>query len=166
MKSNFQTMWQSSNINKKYIIIALILILCAMLISVAIRSMPQNISLKEYETFLQKGQISKAELDNERIIIRADGKNYFLLSASVDIKELARAVPIGIKSDFGTDLVLLGLICGLVVGFVIYKGRKKEKLKTSAELNAMVLGSEITPTISNVAFDDVAGIDDVKFELM
>lgn len=166
MKLNFQTMWQNSKINKKYTIIALILLLCAMLLSVAIRSIPREISLMQYENFLQNKQISKAEIDNERIIIRVDGKNYFVLSASIDIKELARAVPIGIKSDFGFDLMLLAFLCVFVVGILIYKGRKKERLKTSAELNAMVAGYEITPTISNVAFNDVAGIDDVKFELM
>ena len=137
-----------------------------MLISVAVRSVPREISLIEYERFLQSNEISKAEIDGERIILRVDDKNYFVLRASVDIRELARAVPVGIKSELGMDLMLLLVIIAAIVAISVYSRRKKERLRTSAELNAMVAGSEITPTISNVAFDDVAGIDDVKFELM
>ena len=166
MKFFIQTIWQNTKINKKYITITLIAVLCAMLISVAVRSVPREISLIEYERFLQNNEISKAEIDGERIIVRVDDKNYFVLRASVDIRELARAVPVGIKSELGMDLMLLLVIIAAIVAISVYSRRKKERLRTSAELNAMVAGSEITPTISNVAFDDVAGIDDVKFELM
>ena len=52
MKFFIQTIWRNTKINKKYITITLIAVLCAMLISVAVRSVPREISLIEYERFL------------------------------------------------------------------------------------------------------------------
>lgn len=154
------------NINKKYIFGFLVAILVAMLVVAFIRSVPKELKLGEYEAYLLKGQIKDAMLDNEKIIISTSNSRFYMLKDSIDLKELAKQVPISVKSDFNLDLLLsLGLIFGFFA-FLIYNKKKNESQRTSAELSAMVEGGGITPTISNVLFKDVAGINEVKSELI
>lgn len=155
------------NINKKYIFGFLVAILVAMIAVAFIRSVPKELKLGEYEAYLLKGQIKDAMLDNEKIIISTPNSRFYMLKDSVDLKELAKQVPISVKSEINFDLLLSLLLVFGFIAFLAYSNKKrKESLKTSAELSAMVEGAGITPSISNVLFKDVAGISEVKSELI
>lgn len=156
----------SFKINKKYLVLFLVAALFAMLCVLALRAVPKETTLAQFNSFLANGAIKDAQIDEQKLIFSANGSKYFVIKDSVNLALLNERVPISVKSDFAYDFALLALVLFLVF-FVIGVARKrKASAQVSAELNSMVEAQGITPTISNVAFKDVAGIDEVKSELL
>ncbi|MCI7363074.1 MAG: AAA family ATPase, partial [Campylobacter sp.] len=158
---------QKLTANKKYLFFGLLALLFALIIFVAIRAVPKEITISEYETLLSQNLISDAVLDENRVLLSVGHSRYYVLKDSIDMRELGKRVAISVKSGFSTELTLfIGLVLGLFF-YSLYSRRKKPATyQTSTELSSLVGAEAITPTISNVLFKDVAGIDEVKSELM
>ncbi|MCI7549044.1 MAG: ATP-dependent metallopeptidase FtsH/Yme1/Tma family protein [Campylobacter sp.] len=158
---------QKLTANKKYLFFGLLALLFALIIFVAIRAVPKEITISEYETMLSQNLISDAVLDENRVLLSVGHSRYYVLKDSIDMRELGKRVAISVKSGFSTELTLfIGLVLGLFF-YSLYSRRKKPATyQTSTELSSLVGAEAITPTISNVLFKDVAGIDEVKSELM
>lgn len=167
MKSDLRAILQKLTANKKYLFFGLLALLFALIIFVAIRAVPKEITISEYETLLSQNLISDAVLDENRVLLSVGHSRYYVLKDSIDMRELGKRVAISVKSGFSTELILfIGLVLGLFF-YSLYSRRKKTAThQTSAELSSLVGAEAITPTISNVLFKDVAGIDEVKSELM
>ena len=167
MKSDLRAILQKLTANKKYLFFGLLALLFALIIFVAIRAVPKEITISEYETLLSQNLISDAVLDENRVLLSVGHSRYYVLKDSIDMRELGKRVAISVKSGFSTELTLfIGLVLGLFF-YSLYSRRKKPATyQTSAELSSLVGVEAITPTISNVLFKDVAGIDEVKSELM
>lgn len=167
MKSDLRAILQKLTSNKKYLFFGLLALLFALIIFVAIRAVPKEITISEYETLLSQNLISDAVLDENRVLLSVGHSRYYVLKDSIDMRELGKRVAISVKSGFSTELTLfIGLVLGLFF-YSLYSRRKKPATyQTSTELSSLVGAEAITPTISNVLFKDVAGIDEVKSELM
>lgn len=156
----------SFKINKKYLVLFLVAALFAMLCVLALRAVPKETTLAQFNSFLANGAIKDAQIDEQKLIFSANGSKYFVIKDSVNLALLNERVPISVKSDFAYDFALLALVLFLVFFVIGVAKKRKANAQVSAELNSMVEAQGITPTISNVAFKDVAGIDEVKSELL
>ncbi|PPB53073.1 ATP-dependent metallopeptidase FtsH/Yme1/Tma family protein [Campylobacter hyointestinalis] len=157
-------------LNKKNIIIVVGIILCLLLAFVAVRNSPKNINLMQYDNLLQSNSIQNAVVDGDEVILKVGSGSYYVLKDSINLNELGQKVAIKSSGDFNIFIWIL-FFTFLIFAFFGFKLIKKGLLKETKnslpqdDLNSMVT-SAITPSISNVMFKDVAGIDEVKVELM
>ncbi|WP_059425734.1 ATP-dependent metallopeptidase FtsH/Yme1/Tma family protein [Campylobacter hyointestinalis] len=157
-------------LNKKNIIIVVGIILCLLLAFVVVRNSPKNINLMQYDNLLQSNSIQNAVVDGDEVILKVGSGSYYVLKDSINLNELGQKVAIKSSGDFNIFIWIL-FFTFLIFAFFGFKFIKKGLLKETKnslpqdDLNSMVT-SAITPSISNVMFKDVAGIDEVKVELM
>ncbi|CUU69375.1 atpase ec atp-dependent Zn protease [Campylobacter hyointestinalis subsp. hyointestinalis] len=157
-------------LNKKNIIIVVGIILFLLLTFVAVRNSPKNINLMQYDNLLQSNSIQNAVVDGDEVILKVGSRSYCVLKDSINLNELGQKVTIKSSGDFNIFIWIL-FFTFLIFAFFGFKFIKKGLLKETKnslpqdDLNSMVT-SAITPSISNVMFKDVAGIDEVKVELM
>lgn len=133
------------------------------------RSMPSKITLLEYDNYLQAGAIQNAIIDNNEIIIKTQNGNFILPKEMINLNELGQKVAVEMSSDYSfiwiiLILVLFGFISFIIFKFIPFKENSKSKNKLEQPLDN--ISSQITPVVSNISFDDVAGISEVKSELI
>lgn len=159
--------------NKK-IIIASLLVLCVLFGIVYIKNEPEYIDKALYQSFLDKNLIEKAILNDNEIIFKAAGSKYVIIKEGIDIDELLRKVPIELKKDYDFLFFVFILTALLAMFFsILYFARKKSNFIIQSPQNKqnqnaisnLDYANSIKPVISNISFDDVAGVDDVKLEL-
>ena len=158
--------------NKK-IIFASLLVLCVLFGIVYIKNEPEYIDKALYQSFLDKNLIEKAILKDNEIIFKAAGSNYVIIKEGIDIDELLRKVPIELKKDYDFlffTFVLTALFAMLFS--ILYFAKKKTSFPIQPApkqgqnaISNLDYANSIKPVISNISFDDVAGVDDVKIEL-
>lgn len=159
---------QKFKLNKKNIIIITGIIFCLLLLVVVFKNFPKHINLKEYDDLLQSNSIQSAVIDGEEILLKTNKQNYYVIKDSINLNELGQKVPIEIRSY---DTIILWLIFAMMF-FIAFKYFKKSKFVAKREQNTSgmdlnsLMDSEVLPVISNVMFEDVAGINDVKIELI
>ncbi len=158
--------------NKKIILISF-LILCLLFGILYFKNEPKYIDENLYQSLLSQNLIEKAVIDKDEIWLKAKGESYVIVKDGIDIKVLLSKVPVEIKKDnaLWVFFVLLVFLVALLLSF-IYFARKKElnkypiSNKTQAQASTTNLeSSNIKPVISNVTFNDVAGVSEVKMEL-
>ncbi|WP_181563042.1 ATP-dependent metallopeptidase FtsH/Yme1/Tma family protein [Campylobacter hyointestinalis] len=161
---------QKFELNKKNIIIVVGIILFLLLTFVAVRNSPKNINLMQYDNLLQSNSIQNAVVDGDEVILKVGSRSYCVLKDSINLNELGQKVTIKSSGDFNIFIWIL-FFASLIFAFFGFKFIKKDLPKETKnslpqdDLSSMVT-SAITPSISNVMFKDVAGIDEVKVELM
>lgn len=133
------------------------------------RSMPSKITLLEYDNYLQAGAIQNAIIDNNEIIIKTQNGNFILPKEMINLNELGQKVAVEMSSDYSfiwiiLILILFGFISFIIFKFIPFKEISKSKNKPEQPLDN--ISSQITPVVSNISFDDVAGISEVKSELI
>lgn len=161
---------QKFELNKKNIIIVVGIILFLLLTFVAVRNSPKNINLMQYDNLLQSNSIQNAVVDGDEVILKVGSRSYCVLKDSINLNELGQKVAIKSSGDFNIFIWIL-FFASLIFAFFGFKFIKKDLPKETKnslpqdDLSSMVT-SAITPSISNIMFKDVAGIDEVKVELM
>lgn len=159
--------------NKK-IIIASLLVLCVLFSIVYIKNEPEYIDKALYQSFLDKNLIEKAILKDNEIIFKAAGSKYVIIKEGIDIDELLRKVPIELKKDYDFLFFVFILTALLAMFFsILYFARKRtnfiiqspQNKQNQNAISNLDYSNSIKPVISNISFDDVAGVDDVKLEL-
>ncbi|NLY03737.1 MAG: AAA family ATPase, partial [Campylobacter sp.] len=127
----------------------------------------------DYNSLLENRAISSARLDEGKVYLTYDGKEYVVLEDAIDIEELFRVTKIykDNETPFWLEFILF---CGIVfllifiIDRLIYKPSSK---KTVLEQKSQPLSGQnsenfiFKPVISNIKFSDAAGIDEVKNEL-
>ncbi len=149
-------------------------VIVILVLSVALRDRNRVISLDEYNSLLKDQVFKKASLEGDEVILKTDTKAYVILKDAIDLKELARFVPIKVvkEASFFKDAVIVLIIFMILLMFSIYSNkRRKEEEKKEAinQQNAFAYEnfgrSIIQRSSSNYKFSDIAGISDVKEEL-
>lgn len=159
--------------NKK-IIFASLLVLCVLFGIVYLKNEPEYIDKALYQSFLDKNLIEKAILKDNEIIFKAAGSKYVIIKEGIDIDELLRKVPIELKKDYDFLFFVFILTALLAMFFsILYFARKRtnfiiqspQNKQNQNAISNLDYSNSIKPVISNISFDDVAGVDDVKLEL-
>ena len=157
--------------SKKSAIIVAAGVLVVLFAIAIFRSMPSKITLLDYDNFLQAGAIQSAIIDDNNVIIKALNKSYIIPKEMISLSELGQRVAVESNSDWGFGWVILILVFLVGVVFVLVKfaplAKPKQKIQDNNQpSNSLDLNSQITPVVSNISFSDVAGIKDVKSELI
>uniref|UniRef100_UPI00311923A7 ATP-dependent metallopeptidase FtsH/Yme1/Tma family protein n=1 Tax=Campylobacter lanienae TaxID=75658 RepID=UPI00311923A7 len=79
-----------SKINKKSAIVIASVILILLFVIAIFRSMPSQITLLEYDNYLQAGAIKSAIIDNNEVIIKTENKSFIIPKEMININELGQ----------------------------------------------------------------------------
>nr|WP_096017198.1 AAA family ATPase [Campylobacter lanienae] len=158
-----------SKINKKSAIVVASVILILLFIIAIFRSMPSQITLLEYDNYLQAGAIKSAIIDNNEVIIKTENKSFIIPKEMINLNELGQKVVVEVSGNGSFLWVILILIIFGVMVFAVFKFIPKIAKLESKNANTQLaqdIANQITPVVSNISFNDVAGIKDVKSELI
>jgi len=162
------------NIKNIKIMIGLVLVLIILITFTITRDTDRLITHEEANTIYNDGTITKLIIDGDYIHIKTTTKGYKIYKNAINKKAFFTKYPIEVKEESISLFDILSLFVILIAfGFLyrlIYQSRlsqninikqvTKEKVSTPTEKN-----DSIKPTVSNITFDDVAGIEEVKEEL-
>ncbi|WP_419654614.1 AAA family ATPase [Campylobacter lanienae] len=155
--------------NKKSAIVVASVILILLFIIAIFRSMPSQITLLEYDNYLQAGAIKSAIIDNNEVIIKTENKSFIIPKEMINLNELGQKVVVEVSGNGSFLWVILILIIFGVMVFAVFKFIPKIAKLESKNANTQLaqdIANQITPVVSNISFNDVAGIKDVKSELI
>ncbi len=167
--------------NVKIIIIASIILLILGTYGI-LRESRSYIDYDRYELLLENKSIQKIKLIEDEIVFYTKKRKIYIIPRdAIDIKELIKIMPIEIsyRSSFWNYLMLTLMILSALMIFVFiarYIDEEDTKKRKEKEKNAKAQGakknktaninnSPIKPVTSEIKFEDVAGIKDVKEEL-
>ena len=159
-------------LNKLNIALIFLFILIGLLSFVYFRNGPVYLNFNEYNQILNSNKIQKAKIDGNKVYLKFDGKEYVVLKEAVNLKELYKQTRIYQKDEtsFLSQMIVLFLISFLFIIILDFYLRQKKSLKTQlkkAEANDNIdFSNSFKPAISNITLDDVAGISEVKDEII
>ena len=177
MKSQLTQIWQNFRFNKLNIILFFSLILVVLLSIVYFKNDTNYIKFEDYQKLVESNLIEKANIDGDTLQIVYNGRKYSILKDIVDLKELGNHVLITKSESSDTSYLIFELILITFFFFLmIYyfetinaNRRKLEMAKMEKIQSQMMKNNEtavINSVISEVKFKDVAGISEVKDELI
>ena len=149
---------------------ALVLILAVAF--AALRDTSTPIDGEAAQKLIEESLVSHAVIDGPYLYFRSGGTLYRVPTQALDMKRVYAATPVTIKepnpyvADIITVLVLLALML-----YLLRWARKNRELREQQISEQIQLAGElqkpadIRPILSDVTFEDVAGIDEVKEEL-
>ncbi|MDY6119865.1 MAG: ATP-dependent metallopeptidase FtsH/Yme1/Tma family protein [Campylobacter sputorum] len=154
------------------IVVILAFILAILFGIVVFRNSPKTISLNAFDALVEQNVVSKAYIKDDFLIVIVNNQAYQVLSSGVDFNKTLRKIPIDqVKSseflDIFLSIVVFFMLC-ITIFFVVRKYKQKTSQTAVLQKNEdieNIINSSLTPVISNVKFEDVAGIDEIKNEL-
>ncbi|CZE48831.1 ATP-dependent metallopeptidase FtsH/Yme1/Tma family protein [Campylobacter geochelonis] len=174
MMLNLQEILQKFKLNKLNIALIFLVILIGLLAFVYLRNSAVYINYNEYKQLLDTDSIQKARIENDKIYLTYNGKEYVVLKEAVDLKELYEKTKIT-KSDetpYYTKFIIMAfIVLALIfaIEFFIIRNLANKKKTQSIETSKSapnLANQPIKPVLSNVKFSDVAGIEEIKSELV
>ncbi len=160
--------------NRLILIVTSIALVGLMLIAY-LNKEPKVIDFKTYDKFLKDDLFKKAVIRDYEVILYTDEDIYSIIRDGINLEELLKSVPVEVESkssalEFAIFLFLTLFLLLFLFGKRIRSDKKDEPKKRREhrvpEFENLSFPSKIKPSKSDVKFDDVAGIDDVKVELM
>ncbi len=133
-----------------------------------------TIDYSTYRTLLQSHMIDQARVGQEFVYLQSGSNIFKIPKEAVDLKELYQAVPVQTQEslEWLVDVGMLAILAFLV-GYMIYYLRRQQREPIPIRHEIQIAPAQapeefkenIQPQTSDVTFDDVAGIDEVKEEL-
>lgn len=160
--------------SKKVMIILMSLsVIAILLLSVALKNSDNPIDLDTYEMLLKDFAFKEAKIKDSEVFLKTEDNSYVIYKDAIDLKELARYVPIKVTADttFLQDLMLILTLFAILVAFGVYSRKKRENERKIEQEKQSAYAYEgfgktvIQRSKSTYKFDDIAGIDEVKEEL-
>lgn len=172
MKLKMKQIIPNFKLSKIKIVIILAVILMILFGIVFLKNSPTTISLSAFDSLISKNIVSKAYEKDDYIVVVVNNQSYQVLKYGIDFNNTLRKIPVGkVESNSFLDLFLVFIILFMlfIVSFLVIKKYKENSSQTlvpqkSEDIENMI-NSSLTPAISNVKFEDVAGIDEIKSEL-
>lgn len=177
MKLNFQGITQKFKINKLNIILIFLAILIGLLSFVYLRNGPVYINYNSYVKLLNTNAIQSAKIKDEKVYLKFNGREYIILKDAIDLKELYKTTKISKQDEtpFWAQFIVLCFIVLVLIILIDRYFRKSLSLvrgsvgknfkNTNFAINPQT-SYEFKPAISDYKFSDVAGINEVKSELL
>lgn len=168
------------NKNNLFIGVIGIIIVCILLVFMFSRDNSELLSPASFETLIDSKPPSEVFIDNDYIHFKLDDKTYKVARFTIDPSFL-KNIPIYIKSNKSIDIffyVVLGILLVAVVLILFWRKKLQNQLLPSPSLMSLNQTSaskednvsksplETSSLTSSVRFQDVAGIKEVKDELI
>ena len=161
--------------SKLNIILIFLVLLIVLLSIVYFKDDSRYITEREFSELVRADQIKRAHIEDGNLNFTYDGKRYKILVDLVDLKELSNHALISKEKDDGTSgisaiLVIFTFAFFLFVYYfetVLARRRRMDGVGTvrqGGSANAEL--GDLSPSVSDVRFSDVAGISEVKDELI
>ena len=161
--------------SKLNIILIFLVLLIVLLSIVYFKDDSRYITEREFSELVRADQIKRAHIEDGNLNFTYDGKRYKILVDLVDLKELSNHALISKEKDDGTSgisaiLVIFTFAFFLFVYYfetVLARRRRMDGVGTARQgggANAEL--GDLSPSVSDVRFSDVAGISEVKDELI
>lgn len=168
------------NKNNLFIGVIGIIIVCILLVFMFSRDNSELLSPGSFETLIDSSPPSEVFVDNDYIHFKLDDKTYKVARFTID-PSLLKNIPIHIKSSKSIDIffyVVLGILLVAVILILFWRKKLQNQLLPSPSLmslnqatvskedNVSKSALEASSLTSSVRFQDVAGIKEVKDELI
>ncbi len=161
--------------SKLNIILIFLVLLIVLLSIVYFKDDSRYITEREFSELVRADQIKRAHIEDGNLNFTYDGKRYKILVDLVDLKELSNHALISKEKDDGTSgisaiLVIFTFAFFLFVYYfetVLARRRRLDGVGAARQgggANAEL--GDLSPSVSDVRFSDVAGISEVKDELI
>ena len=159
--------------SKLNIILIFLVLLIVLLSIVYFKDDSRYITEREFSELVRKDQIKRAHIEDGNLNFTYDGKRYKILVDLVDLKELSNHALISKEKDDGTSsigatLVIFTFAFFLFVYYFETVLARRRRMDGAARQNTSAGGDlgDLSPSVSDVRFSDVAGISEVKDELI
>ncbi len=160
--------------SKLNIILIFLVLLIVLLSIVYFKDDSRYITEREFSELVRKDQIKRAHIEDGNLNFTYDGKRYKILVDLVDLKELSNHALISKEKDDGTSgisaiLVIFTFAFFLFVYYfetVLARRRRLDGVGAARQGGANAELGDLSPSVSDVRFSDVAGISEVKDELI
>lgn len=161
--------------SKLNIILIFLVLLIVLLSIVYFKDDSRYITEREFSELVRKDQIKRAHIEDGTLSFVYDGKRYKILTDIVNLKELSNHALITKEEDSGSGgisaiLVIFTFAFFLFVYYfetVLARRRRMDgvgAVRQGGGANAEL--GDLSPSVSDVRFSDVAGISEVKDELI
>ncbi len=160
--------------SKRFIILIISLCVITFLFSfLALQNKTKTVDLSYYEQVLENGQIKQANIVQNQLIFYTQEGKFAILKDVVNLNELSKKVPITDATDsevLSENIAFMLFFVFMFILALIIRNKDKQIAneqddKNKAFSNETMMPSSIKPTTSNINFDAIAGINDVKEEL-
>ena len=160
-------------LNKKNIkiIIGLLILLILLLTFATLRDTDPLLTHKQANTLFTKDKITKLIIDGEYVHILTDDKRYKIYKEAINKEAFFTKYPVEVIEDnaYLYDILSLLILAGAFwFMFTLMKQSRVQQLKqirAANKINETQTYEPVQALTSNVTFNDVAGISDVKEEL-
>ena len=175
MRLNLMEILHKIKKSKLNIILIFLVLLIVLLSIVYFKDDSRYITEREFSELVRKDQIKRAHIEDGTLSFVYDGKRYKILTDIVNLKELSNHALITKEEDSGSGgisaiLVIFTFAFFLFVYYfetVLARRRRMDGVGAARQgggANAEL--GDLSPSISDVRFSDVAGISEVKDELI
>ena len=132
------------------------------------------LDLPTYRNFLKQDLFTSAKIVDRNVVLQSDEGIYSIIIDGVDLEELLDKVPVSVEdSSLYIEEIVTFLLFFLLLLVLIYFARKEPvaeksqpKMQSSLAPHENAFYKKQTPVNSEFTFQDVAGIESVKSELM
>ncbi len=159
--------------SKLNIILIFLVLLIVLLSIVYFKDDSRYITEREFSELVRADQIKRAHIEDGNLNFTYDGKRYKILTDIVNLKELSNHALITKEEDSGSGgisaiLVIFTFAFFLFVYYFETVLARRRKMDGAARQSASSGGDlgDLSPSVSDVRFSDVAGISEVKDELI
>ena len=173
MRLNLMEILHKIKKSKLNIILIFLVLLIVLLSIVYFKDDSRYITEREFSELVRKDQIKRAHIEDGNLNFTYDGKHYKILVDLVDLKELSNHALISKEKDDGTSgisaiLVIFTFAFFLFVYYFETVLARRRRMDGAARQSASASGDlgDLSPSVSDVRFSDVAGISEVKDELI
>ena len=173
MRLNLMEILHKIKKSKLNIILIFLVLLIVLLSIVYFKDDSRYITEREFSELVRADQIKRAHIEDGNLNFTYDGKRYKILVDLVDLKELSNHALISKEKDDGTSgisaiLVIFTFAFFLFVYYFETVLARRRRMDGAARQSAGASGDlgDLSPSVSDVRFSDVAGISEVKDELI
>ncbi|WP_298990387.1 AAA family ATPase [uncultured Campylobacter sp.] len=175
MRLNLMEILHKIKKSKLNIILIFLVLLIVLLSIVYFKDDSRYITEREFSELVRADQIKRAHIEDGNLNFTYDGKRYKILTDIVNLKELSNHALITKEEDSGSGgisaiLVIFTFAFFLFVYYfetVLARRRRLDGVGAARQgggANAEL--GDLSPSVSDVRFSDVAGISEVKDELI
>ncbi|WP_298081808.1 AAA family ATPase [uncultured Campylobacter sp.] len=173
MRLNLMEILHKIKKSKLNIILIFLVLLIVLLSIVYFKDDSRYITEREFSELVRADQIKRAHIEDGNLNFTYDGKRYKILTDIVNLKELSNHALITKEEDsesggISAILVIFTFAFFLFVYYFETVLARRRKMDGAARQSASSGGDlgDLSPSVSDVRFSDVAGISEVKDELI